>query len=502
MTGHLKILAVDASAILRQSWAIVKDGDQNDLVLKVIGAINKFADGFDRVVLCCDGPHGTSWRKLLLPTYKGSRVDPGETYKELGKQTLQRLVANGAIRIAAPQYIPEGITQELGKQYYAEADDVIGSLCFWAATNGHTVRILSCDKDMMQLVDDEAGIDLALTGDGMIYRERDVVASLAVAPCKVPLLKALAGDASDEYKPYKGLGEGGAAKLIALFAEGPDRGIADIWANIHDAGAVLKNGPLAKLMQDLGDEPARLALRLSTILRSLPIDFEHIAADPHKKEPAPMAVQPAAEIAQPAQAQAVQAVAPQSVALVRRDGTTLPAYELEPKTPRSLIELCERLHRGGLYQNKYKNADQMLAVIMDGRTMGMPANVALRSAYVVYGVASWSARAMRACCMRNPNFEYFRITEATMEAATAKIKRRDEPEFVLRITLDEAKRRGFLKPARDRDKQTKWESDPKTMLIAAVEREGSRIVFPDSVTGLVCIDELEAHDGIIDGEVM
>ena len=93
---RLKILAVDASAILRQSWAIVKDGDQNDLVLKVIGAINKFADGFDRVVLCCDGPHGTSWRKLLLPTYKGSRVDPGETYKELGKQTLQRLVANGA----------------------------------------------------------------------------------------------------------------------------------------------------------------------------------------------------------------------------------------------------------------------------------------------------------------------------------------------------------------------------------------------------------------------
>ena len=144
----------------------------------------------------------------------------------------------------------------------------------------------------------------------------------------------------------------------------------------------------------------------------------------------------------------------------------------------------------------------MLAVIMDGRTMGMPANVALRSAYVVYGVASWSARAMRACCMRNPDFEYFRITEATMEAATAKIKRRDEPEFVLRITLDEAKRRGFLKPAKDRDKQTKWESDPKTMLIAAVEREGSRIVFPDSVTGLVCIDELEAHDGIIDGEVM
>lgn len=498
---RLKILAVDASAILRQSWAIVKDGDQNDLVLKVIGAINKFADGFDRVVLCCDGPHGTSWRKLLLPTYKGSRVDPGETYKELGKQTLQRLVANGAIRLAAPQYIPEGITQELGKQYYAEADDVIGSLCFWAATNGHAVRILSCDKDMMQLVDDEAGIDLALTGDGMIYRERDVVASLAVAPCKVPLLKALAGDTSDEYKPYKGLGEGGAAKLIDAFAPGPAQGIGDIWAHIHDAAALLKNGTVAKLMEELGPEPARNALRLSTIVRSLSVNFEHIAADPHRKEPtpAPEQTQPA-EIAQPV-VQSQQPVQQQSVALVRRDGTTLPAYELEPKTPRSLVELCERLHKGGLYQNKYKNPDQMLAVIMDGRTMGMPANVALRSAYVVYGVASWSARAMRACCMRNPEFEYFRITEATLEAATAKIKRRGEPEFVLRITLDEAKRRGFLRPAKDKDKQTKWESDPKTMLIAAVEREGSRIVFPDSVTGLVCIDELEAHDGIIEGEV-
>lgn len=479
---RLKILAVDASAILRQSWAIVKDGDQNDLVLKVIGAINKFADGFDRVVLCCDGPHGTSWRKLLLPTYKGSRVDPGETYKELGKQTLQRLVANGAIRLAAPQYIPEGITQELGKQYYAEADDVIGSLCFWAATSGHAVRILSCDKDMMQLVDDEAGIDLALTGDGMIYRERDVVASLAVAPCKVPLLKALAGDASDEYKPYKGLGEGGAAKLIDAFASGPDQGIGDIWANIHDAAAIVKNGPLAKLMQDLGDEPARLALRLSTILRSLPINFAHIAADPHKKEPAPMVEQPATEIVAPTQ-------------LVRRDNSTLTPYALEPQSQKGLIQLALDLHESQLWQHKFKNAQQVGAVVMAGRSRGIPAVQSLEGAYVVHGVVSWAARTLHALCLTSPDCEYMDLTEYSMTAATIVWKRRGRPERTLRVTLEEAKLRGFVTP------KSKWATDPKSMLIAMAEREGARIGFPECVAGMRCKEEME-DTGIIDGEVM
>jgi len=492
----MKILAVDASAILRQSWAIVKDGDQNDLVLKVIGAINRFADGFDRVVLCCDGPHGTSWRKLLLPTYKGSRIDPGETYKELGKQTLQRLVANGAIRIAAPQYIPEGITQELGKQYYAEADDVIGSLCFWAITNGHTVRILSCDKDMMQLVDDEAHIDLALTGDGMIYRERDVVASLAVAPCKVPLLKALAGDTSDEYKPYKGLGEGGAAKLIDAFAPGPGQGIGDIWANIHDAAAIVKNGPLAKLMEELGPEPARLALRLSTILRSLPINFDHIAADPHKKEPAPMIDQPQpAEIAPPI-AQQLAPIQPPvpPAALMRRDSSTLTPYALEPQSQKGLIQLALDLHESQLWQHKFKNAQQVGAVVMAGRSRGIPAVQSLEGAYVVHGVVSWAARTLHALCLTSPDCEYMDLTEFSMTAATIVWKRRGRPERMLRVTLEEAKLRGFVTP------KSKWSTDPKSMLIAMAEREGARIGFPECVAGMRCKEEME-DTGIIEGEV-
>ena len=194
--------------------------------------------------------------------------------------------------------------------------------------------------------------------------------------------------------------------MIDAFASGPNHGICDIWANIHDAAAIVKNGPLAKLMQDLGDEPARLALRLSTILRSLPINFEHIAADPHKKEPAPMAEQPAAEIVQPTQQLAPIQSPAQPVALVRRDNSTLTPYALEPQSQKGLIQLALDLHESQLWQHKFKNAQQVGAVVMAGRSRGIPAGSSLRCAW-----RSFMGRALHTLCLASPDCEYMDLTE-------------------------------------------------------------------------------------------
>ena len=208
-----------------------------------------------------------------------------------------------------------------------------------------------------------------------------------------------------------------------------------------------------------------------------------------------MAEQPAAEIVQPTQQLAPIQSPAQPVALVRRDNSTLTPYALEPQSQKGLIQLALDLHESQLWQHKFKNAQQVGAVVMAGRSRGIPAVQSLEGAYVVHGVVSWAARTLHALCLTSPDCEYMDLTEYSMTAATVVWKRRGRPERTLRVTLEEAKLRGFVTP------KSKWATDPKSMLIAMAEREGARIGFPECVAGMRCKEEME-DTGIIDGEVM
>jgi len=97
-----------------------------------------------------------------------------------------------------------------------EADDVIGTLACKAIDAGLTSIVVTSDKDMMQLVNDNIYILDPMKDNQMVDAAR-VVEKLGVTPAQVPDLLGLWGDASDNIPGAPGIGEKGARELIQTY---------------------------------------------------------------------------------------------------------------------------------------------------------------------------------------------------------------------------------------------------------------------------------------------
>ena len=133
--------------------------------------------------------------------YKANRV---ETPPDLIQQQPYIRRALEAFRIPIVYY--EGF----------EADDVIGTLACKIAAMGHHVYVVSSDKDMMQLVNENVSI-LNPTKDNLILDPAGVEAQLGVPPARVIDVMALRGDSVDNIPGAPGIGDKGSVELIQQF---------------------------------------------------------------------------------------------------------------------------------------------------------------------------------------------------------------------------------------------------------------------------------------------
>ena len=97
-----------------------------------------------------------------------------------------------------------------------EADDVIGTLARKAAAVNHPVYVVSSDKDMMQLVNDDVQI-LNPPKDNLICDAAKVEEILGVPPERVIDIMALRGDSIDNIPGAPGIGEKGSVEIIRRF---------------------------------------------------------------------------------------------------------------------------------------------------------------------------------------------------------------------------------------------------------------------------------------------
>ena len=133
--------------------------------------------------------------------YKANRV---ETPPDLIQQQPYIRRALEAFRIPILYY--EGF----------EADDVIGTLSCKLAALGHHVYVVSSDKDMMQLVNEDVSI-LNPTKDNLILDPAGVEKILGVPPERVIDVMALRGDSIDNIPGAPGIGDKGSVELIQQF---------------------------------------------------------------------------------------------------------------------------------------------------------------------------------------------------------------------------------------------------------------------------------------------
>jgi 5'-3' exonuclease len=169
------------------------------------------AHGPDRLVACWDDDWRPAFRVEALPSYKAHRLAPDggeETPDELGPQVpvlVEVLAAAGIARVGAPGY---------------EADDVIGTL---ATRARGPVDIVTGDRDLFQLVDDDRGIRVLYTNRGIADIETVDEAAVA-AKYQIPGrayadFAVLRGDPSDGLPGVAGVGAKTAAALIGEFGD-------------------------------------------------------------------------------------------------------------------------------------------------------------------------------------------------------------------------------------------------------------------------------------------
>ncbi len=101
-----------------------------------------------------------------------------------------------------------------------EADDLIATYAKVAKEQGiDEVIVVSSDKDLMQLVDDKAGIHMFDAMKSRVINEAKVEEKFGVLPHKVKDVLALMGDSSDNVPGVPGIGPKTAAQLIQHFGD-------------------------------------------------------------------------------------------------------------------------------------------------------------------------------------------------------------------------------------------------------------------------------------------
>ena len=100
-----------------------------------------------------------------------------------------------------------------------EADDVIATLTRQATEQGFRVVVVSGDKDLLQLVNDEVQVlNPGREGPGaVLYDAKKVEEKWGVPPARVVDVLALMGDAVDNIPGVPGIGDKGARDLIREF---------------------------------------------------------------------------------------------------------------------------------------------------------------------------------------------------------------------------------------------------------------------------------------------
>ncbi len=150
------------------------------MLWKLADGLNK-ADGPTHMAVILDASEQTH-RNEMYDQYKAHRPPPPE---DLVPQFPLIRVATRAFSI--PCIEEDGL----------EADDIIACYVTAAKAAGWKVTIVSSDKDLMQLIDEDAGIDMLDTmNDRRIGREQ-VLEKFGVPPEKVGDVLALMGDSVD-----------------------------------------------------------------------------------------------------------------------------------------------------------------------------------------------------------------------------------------------------------------------------------------------------------------
>jgi 5'-3' exonuclease len=228
------------------------DGTPVNAVRGLLDMIARLTTDFEatHLVACWDDDWRPQWRVDLIPSYKSHRVA-----REVAGAPDVEVVPDGLVaQIPMIRRVLElaGIAVVGAAEH--EADDVVGP---YASNAGLPVDVVTGDRDLFQIVDDDRRARVIYTARGMknleVVTDAVVVTKYRVLPAQYADYAILRGDTSDGLPGVAGIGEKTAASLLGEYgtlemlleaASTPGNGLsASVRAKLAAATEYLKVAP-------------------------------------------------------------------------------------------------------------------------------------------------------------------------------------------------------------------------------------------------------------------
>jgi DNA polymerase I len=200
---------------------------------------------------------GLSGREDIFPEYKGTR---------------ERMPDELRVQMDRIRQVVHAFNIPLLELEGYEADDVIGTIATQATEQDVDVRVITGDRDLLQLLNDHVTVQLPSHKGNQpeIYDTARFIEKYGVRPDQWIDMKALMGDSSDNIPGVKGIGAKTATKFLNQFET-----LDGVYENIDS----IKGANNKKMTE--GRESAYMSQKLVTIICDVPVTLDLEACVAH-----------------------------------------------------------------------------------------------------------------------------------------------------------------------------------------------------------------------------
>jgi DNA polymerase I len=215
------------------------------------------------------------------PQYLAVSFDVGATFRDElfaeYKGTREKMPDELSVQIARIRDVVQALNIPILEVEGYEADDVLGTIARQAKAEAVPVHIVTGDRDLLQLVDDNTVVELPagrFQRTSTIYDVATVEEKMGIRPAQVVDYKALVGDSSDNIPGVRGIGEKTAVKLLHEYGD-----LDTLYAKLDQI-----KGAVRKKLEE-GRESAYLSRKLAQIVTDVPIQLDLAACVSHEFDP-------------------------------------------------------------------------------------------------------------------------------------------------------------------------------------------------------------------------
>ena len=257
-----KLIAIDGNNILYRAYfalpsMMTKSGVPTGAIYGFLSTLFKLVQEKPDYLLVAFDMHGPTFRHEQYDAYKAGRAatpDDLRTQVPLMKKLLGEM---GIAVCECPRF---------------EADDILGTFARIANEGGADALLVTGDRDALQLIGPNTHVLMPKKANETVeYDEALLMEQYGLTPARMPDLKGLMGDSSDNLPGIPGVGEKTARKLLEKYGT-----LENVLAHAGE-----EKGALQKKLLD-GAESARMSYRMGVIDTHVPVQFglEECAFEP------------------------------------------------------------------------------------------------------------------------------------------------------------------------------------------------------------------------------